>query len=371
MIEPATARTATTTDTGPDAHIAVALLDPEVVASEHHAHVAVPESARPVWMHATGSAIVHRALLGDPSDPEAGALLRRRPHTAGAVITGAFGTGPGLEAVVAHLVHLERVAGHPLIRWEVRPGHEVDPAVHGFRRLVQARPSGDGTDPGIDGWVLDLVDWPRTEVAYYRQTTDFTCGGVSALLALEAAGITMLGADADENRLTELRVWRSATNMPACDPLALTATIERIKGEGQWVEVYLDVDDAVLLEHLSDPDERAFRADLQRLAAAELEQAGVTRHRARPSMVEIGAAVEKGAIALLLIDLEPMIADQNPHWVVAGSARDGVLLIDDPWVETSIGESWVMTHELPITADGLEGIVRWGSGYRGVILLHR
>jgi hypothetical protein len=354
-----------------DAHIAVVLLDPDVAASEHHAQVAVPESVRPVWMHATGSAIVRRALLGDPSDPEAGALLRRRPHTAGAVITGAFGTEAGLEVVVAHLVHLEREAGHPLIKWEVRPGHEVDPAAHGFRKLVHARPSGDGTDPGIDGWVLDLVDWPRTEIAYYRQTTDFTCGGVSALLALEAAGITMLGDDPDANRLTELRVWRSATNVPACDPLALTATLERIKGEGQRVEVYLDVDDAVLLEHLDDPDERAFRADLQRLAAIELEQAGVTRHRARPSMAEIGATVEKGAIALLLIDLEPLIADQTPHWVVAASARDDVLLIDDPWVETSIGESWVMTHELPITADGLEGIVRWGSGYRGVILLHR
>jgi hypothetical protein len=136
------------------------------------------------------------------------------------------------------------------------------------------------------------------------------------------------------------------------------------------VEVYLDADDAVLLEHLTDPDDIAFRTDLQRLAARELAQLGVVRHRARPSMSEIATAVENGAIALLLIDLEPLIDDPTPHWVVASSARGDVLLIDDPWVETSIGESWVTTHELPIAAAELETIVRWGSGYRGVILLH-
>lgn len=350
--------------------VVIAALDGMVPAGDQQAELTVPDAVREVWMHETGSAIMHRALLGDPSDPQAGALLRRRPHTAGSVITGAFGDGPALEAVIEWLVEFEREAGHPLVKWQVLTGETVDPAAHGFRRLKGARQSGDGTEPGIEGWVLDLVEWPRAEIAYYRQTTEFTCGGVSALLALEAAGVELLGDDVDANRLTELKVWREATNVPACDPLALTATVERLKGAGQRVEVYLDVDDAVLLEHLTDPDDLAFRSDLQRLAAIELEQAGVARHRTRPSMADIGAAIEGGAIALLLIDLEPLIDDPTPHWVVATSARDGVLMIDDPWVETSIGESWVMTHELPITADELETIVRWGSGYRGVILLH-
>ena len=350
--------------------VAVVALSPTVPACEQDTELHVPSAVRSVWMHPTGSAIVHRALLGDPRAPRAGALIRRRPHAAGAVITGAFGDPSALATVLERLVALERDAGNPLVKWEVLPGHDADPSAHGFRPLVSARVSGDGTEPGITGWVLDLVDWPRTELAYYRQTTEFTCGGVSALLALEAAGVPMLGDDSDENRLTELRVWRSATNVPACDPLALTATLERLRSDGQRVEVYLDVDDAVLLEHLSDPDDLAFRSDLQRLAALELEQAGVVRHRSRPSMAEIGEAVEGGAIALLLIDLEPLIDDPTPHWVVATSAREGVLLIDDPWVETSIGETWVTTHELPIAADELEGIVRWGTGYRGVILLH-
>jgi len=349
----------------------VALLEPTVPASEQQPELAVPAGVAGVWMHSTGTAIVHRALLGEPSNPQAAALLRRRPHTAGSVIVGAFGDDAALAVVIERLVQLEREAGHPLVRWQVLPGETVDPAAHGFRPLTAARPSGDGTEPGIDGWVLDLVEWPRGEIAYYRQTTEFTCGGVSALLALEAAGITMLGDDVDANRLTELRVWREATNVPACDPLALTATLERLRGDGQRVEVYLDADDAVLLEHLTAPDDLAFRSDLQRLAAIELDAAGVERHSTRPSMADIGAAVEAGAIALLLIDLEPLIDDPTPHWVIAASAREGVLLIDDPWVETTIGETWVMTHELPITTDELEGIVRWGSGYRGVILLHR
>lgn len=351
-------------------HDEAVLIDVVAPAGDDTTGLRVPDEVRAVWMHATGNAIVHRTVLGTLDDPRAGAVLRQRPHTAAAVITGAFGSPDALARVIESCVSRARSLEHPLIKWEVRAGSAVDPAAHGFRRLVTPHHSGDGTDPSIEGWVLDLVDWPRAEGAYYRQTTEFTCGGVSALLALDAAGVSLLGDDPDENRLTELRVWRAATNVPACDPLALTATVQRL-AEGRTVEVYLDVDTPVLLEHLTDPDDRAFRADLQRLAARELEAAGVAQHRSRLSMAEVATAVEAGAIALLLIDLEPLIDDPTPHWVVATTARDGVVLIDDPWVETSIGESWVTTHEMPVGVADLEGIVRWGSGYRGVILLHR
>lgn len=351
--------------------VEVVELDRATPALEQTAGVEIPAAVASAWMHTTGNAIVHRALLGSRDAATAGALLRRRPHTAGAVIGGAFGERDELHAVVEALVSLAENDGHPIIKWEVLPGQSVYPAAHGFRPLRAARQSGDGTEPGIQGWVRDLVDWPRSEVGYYRQTTEFTCGGVSALLALEAAGTTLLGDDSDANRLTELRTWRSATNVPACDPLALAATVDRLRSDAQRVEVYLDSDEPVLLEHESRPDELSFRADLQRLAAIELDERGVTWHHERISMVDVAAAVADGAVALLLIDLEPLIDDPTPHWVIATSARDGVLLIDDPWVETSIGETWVTTHELPIAASELEGIVRWGSGYRGVILVHR
>lgn len=361
----------TTTNGAPSQHEVHLLPVPTgVIAVEVQPRLPNSEHLPREWKRAAGNAVVTRALAGGESQPRAGALLRQRPHTAGAVITGAFGTSSDLAPVIEALVEHARERAHPLIKWEVVDGQDADPASHGFRPLRSPHRSGEGTDASVAGWVRDLVEWPREELTYYRQTTEFTCGGVSALLALEAVGVSLLGDDPDENRLTELGVWRTATNVPACDPLALTATVQRL-AEGRRVEVHLDVDDAVLLEHVTDPDERAFRADLQRLAARELEAAGVPRHRDRPSMVQLAEAVEKGAVALLLIDLEPLIDDPTPHWVVASTARDGVMLIDDPWVETTIGETWVTTHEMPIAAEGLEGIVRWGTGYRGVILLHR
>ena len=350
---------------------AIAELAPTIPALEQSPGLALPDSATEVWARPTGSAIVHRALLGEAAAPLAGALLRRRPQTVGSVITGAFGAADDLALVIAALVARESEAGHPLLKWEVRPGQDVDPAAHGFRALRTPHRSGDGTEPGIRGWVRDLVDWPRGEVAYYRQTTDFTCGGVSALLALESVGERLLGDDVDANRLTELRTWRTATNVPACDPLALAVTVDRLRGDAHRVEVYLDTDEPVLLEDLDDPAELCFRADLQRLAARELAEREVVWHHERLGMDQVAAAVGAGAVAILLIDLEPLIDDPTPHWVVASAVRDGVLLIDDPWVETEIGESWVMTHELPMTGDALDGVVRWGRGYRGVILLHR
>jgi len=340
----------------------------------HSAPRGVPAEARGRWARDDGSALVTEYLARERGSevPVAGARVRRRPHTASGVITGAFGRQRAhLDGIIDRIVEDARSLGEPLIKWETLAVDDVQPAEWGFRPLAQPHHSGAGTEPEIGGWVLDLAEWPRAEHPYYRQTTEFTCGGVAALLALEAAGAGLLGPDRRANRLAELDVWRTATNMPACDPYALATALSRLAARhgARTVEVYLDTEEPVLLEHLDDADEIALRADLQQLAALDLDALGVERHVSRLPMSELARAVGEGAIALLLIDLTSLIDDPTPHWVTAHSAHGEHVLIDDPWVETSIGESWVVTHELVVTAAEFESIVTWGSGYRGVILL--
>lgn len=340
----------------------------------HEAPTGVPGAVRDRWARDDGSALVTEYLAREPGTDRvlAGARVRRRPHTASAVITGAFAVdGAAHERMVGRIIEDARSLGEPLIKWETLAADELDPAGEGFRPLAQPHHSGAGTEPQILGWVRDLVEWPRAEHPYYRQTTEFTCGGAAALLALDAVGAGLLGPDRRANRLAELDVWRTATNMPACDPYALATAVTRLAARhgARTVEVYLDTEDPVLLEHLDDADEIALRADLQELAAVDLDALGVQRHRSRLTMIDLARAVGDGAIALLLIDLTSLIDDPTPHWVTALSAHGDLVLIDDPWVETSIGESWVITHELVVRAEELESIVTWGSGYRGVILL--
>ena len=57
---------------------AIAELAPTIPALEQSPGLALPDSATEVWARPTGSAIVHRALLGEAAAPLAGALLRRR-----------------------------------------------------------------------------------------------------------------------------------------------------------------------------------------------------------------------------------------------------------------------------------------------------
>jgi hypothetical protein len=336
---------------------------------------ALPDAIAARWSAPHGNATVERYIA--TSDDGAGtvvgaAQIRRRPHTSGWVIVDLWSASEAAAASILQRIEQSAVSlGDPLIRWELREeGSTAQPQKHGYRALIEPHRSGDGTSADITGWVRETSPWLRSELRYYRQTTEFTCGGVSALLGLETTGLTLLGDDDHTNRLTELRVWRSATNVPACDPLALTATVSRLRGDGEPLTLYLDTNEPVLLEHLTTDDDIDFRRDLQELAANEVQERGDIVNPHRLAMTELATIIENGSTALLLIDLTPMIDDTTPHWVVAHAVRDGMFLIEDPWVETSIGESWVMTHELPVSAADLELMVRWGeNGYRGVIVI--
>lgn len=111
------------------------------------------------------------------------------------------------------------------------------------------------------------MPWPSP---YYGQTTHFTCGAVTALVAQAHAGV--LEPEALDRR-AELTLWREATNFPVCEPVGLGVAVRRA-----WpscpVEVRLDTDGPVLVGH-HPQSEQEWRADLQRMSREDAARTGV------------------------------------------------------------------------------------------------
>lgn len=242
----------------------------------------------------------------------------------------------------------------------------------GYRRLPQ--PSGAHLGSLPAGWIKPLAGtWPEQAPPYYSQTTGMTCGPCAL-----GMGLPHLGAAPLLERGEELQLWREATTIYApagpggCDPFGLAVAAMK---RGLAATVYLSSQDAVLLNRASSDDKREVMRFVQQGFRREAAALGATAHMRAFEMTEIAAAVEQGALAILLIDEDLMHAEGGPHWILAHAHLKGghvgdTWLVNDPWIDAHLGETWVDGSHLPISTEVLERLCWYGEpAYRSAVLL--
>lgn len=266
--------------------------------------------------------------------------------------------------------------GDACLKWQLPADADLPGFAHdlGFTELRDPISSADGTQ-GVRGFVLWHDAWPHDQLRYYGQTTMFTCGAVAAMTALSHLGLEPFADTEDEDaRERELAFWRAATNFPACEPLGLAVAVHDVIAQaatGITLELHLDTTEPTLLETY-EGEERAFREQLQAQSRAEAASRGIRQHTAPLSIEQITARVAGGELAILLIEEEPMHDASTPHWVVAHSVKDDTVLLNDPWITAEQGETWVDSHDLPVSLAVLDQMIAFGDpAYRGVIFVAR
>ncbi|MGW7066270.1 peptidase C39 family protein [Streptomyces sp. NPDC054855] len=301
---------------------------------------------------------------GDGGDWTAAALVTARPDTAYLKIVDAVGDVPAVvEAVVAHARRRELAQ----VKWEGWSASPADAAAAGFAPLNPPLAQSEGAAGPAAGYVRWLRDGVLTEPPYYGQSTHFTCGAVTALVAQAHAGrLPREGLD----RNAELTLWRDATNFLACEPVGLGVALSRA-WPASPVTVHLDTDRPVMLDHLSESDQE-WRALLQRASRADAERIGVPIDPSRLSLSSIREAVGRREHVLLLLSLARMQGFDVPHWVLCHGVVPGAVVIEDPWANAATGDTWVDAHLLPVPAPSLDAMSAISpEGFRGAVTVGR
>jgi len=212
---------------------------------------------------------------------------------------------------------------------------------------------------------------PARRIPYYGQTTEVTCGAVTALDALHATGTGGFSTDRVDNHAVEIDFWRQATNLPACEPIGLAVAARRAHDDpGRTPRVVISTDGPILLEEYRDrPGELRLREDLQADARRHAQRLAIPIAERWIEAHEIAALVRAGELVGILIDLTPLIDDPSPHWILAYDVAGDDLIVSDPWVDAENGESWADTFALPLPPAAVERIARWGDPvYRAVVV---
>ncbi|NEC08704.1 peptidase C39 family protein [Streptomyces sp. SID7909] len=301
-------------------------------------------------------------VRGDGGEWAGAALVTARPGTAYLKIVDAVGDVPAvIEAVTAHA----RERGLVQLKWEGWTATPSEAAAAGFAALDPPLSQSQGANGPATGYVRWLNDDAVTAPPYYGQTTHFSCGAVTALVAQVHAGL--LPREALDRR-AELTLWRDATNFMACEPVGLGVALRRAR-PSYGVTVHLDTDRPVMLDHL-DPGDQEWRALLQRVSRTEAERVGVPVDSDHLPLSAVRDAVGRQDHVLLLLSLAAMQGFEVPHWVLCHGVVPGAVVIDDPWANGATGDTWVDAHLLPVPDASLDAMSRMApGGFRGAVTL--
>lgn len=310
----------------------------------------------------------HLVAVADGTDEDwsAAALVTARPGTAYLKIVDAVGDVP---AAVRAVEAEARRRGLAQLKWEGWTASHEEATTAGFTPLetpLSQSQAAKGPAAAYVRWLHDATAPAPTEPPYYGQTTHFTCGAVTALVAQAHAGTLPPEA---LDRQAELTLWRDATNFNACEPVGLGVALCRA-----WpatpVTVHLDTDRPVMLDHLQEAD-REWRAVLQRASRTEAERAGIPVDPDRLALSTVRETLDGGrAHVLLLLSLAEMQGFDVPHWVLCHGVVPGAVVIEDPWSNAATGDTWVDAHLLPIPDAALDAMATVGpEGFRGAVTL--
>lgn len=191
------------------------------------------------------------------------------------------------------------------------------------RTLKSERTKLAGGTSGIKGAI-------GRKLPYYNQSTDFTCGPSSLMMAM-----TALDKSQPIDRAHELQLWREANTVfmgkghPGSSPYGLALAGWR---RGFTVSLWLSRRGPFLLAYQKVLDRRKVSELMQREDEKLLKAAKIPMLLKRWSVADLKSAIEDGAVPLVLVSTNLFHGDNGPHWVAISGVDSENVYVNDPWI---------------------------------------
>ncbi len=209
-------------------------------------------------------------------------------------------------------------------------------------------------------------------VPHYGQTTDFSCGPSSLIMAMKA-----LKPSIKVDRGLELQLWREANTIftgpsgghGGCGALGLALAAHR---RGFGAEVHVN-HRGVLLGDRADSKERA--EVMRTLQDRDLKEARAARIPVlydSVSIDDLASAVRSGALPIVLNSMEFLHNDPTAHWFVVTEIDEDNVYVNDPWVDRAKGKAPRDMTGVAIPRTAFADVTTYGKKReRAVVLLRR
>lgn len=200
---------------------------------------------------------------------------------------------------------------------------------------------------------------PPSAVAYYAQTTEFTCGPACLMMALKH-----FDPATDLSERLELRLWRESTTIylasghGGCGPFGLAVAAAN---RGLSAEVRLSPPGHLFISSVRDPDKQRVMQIVQDDYRAEARRLGIPVMEEQLPARSLAEELRAGALAIVLISEYRMLGRRGPHWVLVQGEDARHLFIHDPWLGYEGYETPQDASNLPVPDAEFDRMARWGK----------
>ena len=206
----------------------------------------------------------------------------------------------------------------------------------------------------------------QRQIPWLAQSTEFTCGPASLMMAM-----TALDSAYQPSHREEIRLWRESTTVfmtsghGGCHPLGLAIASTR---RGFTAEVWISQEGPLFLEGVRDPMKKRVMEEVHESFVEDAESASIPIHYEMLDQQYLVDRFSEGANILILISTYRMNQKKAPHWVVVSGFDESCLYVHDPDFKmdarTDIeGEARLAMdcQHLPIAREDFQAMRRYGG----------
>ena len=198
----------------------------------------------------------------------------------------------------------------------------------------------------------------RLQVPYYPQTTEFTCGPASLIMAMSA-----LDRGVEKSLAHELQLWRESTTIfmtaghGGCGPHGLALAAWR---RGFQVDMFLSQQDILFFNTVRSKEKQAIISLVQEDFLRQLESTSVNIHYQNIEFYALIAQLDAGNIPLILISTYRINRNKAPHWVVLTAHDEHFIYLHDPDVDDEQHASVTDNFFVPVPKSDFQTMARFG-----------
>jgi ribosomal-protein-alanine acetyltransferase len=202
---------------------------------------------------------------------------------------------------------------------------------------------------------------------YYEQTTDFTCGPSSLMMALKT-----LKPDYEMSRPEELQIWREATTIfmtsghGGCSPHGLALSAWR---RGLKVHLYTNIEGVPFVDGVRDEHKKAVIELVHNDFIRQIAETDIALSVKQLEAQDLMDILGQGLPVLALISTWRLNRNKAPHWVYVTAADEGFVYINDPDHNDQPHLSQTDFQQIPITRKMFMEMARFGQQKLRAILV--